>query len=83
MMPEKKQYIKGNHYLFATKVQELEEIAPEKFLLTFEKHFKLKAGQVVAIAANEHHDPRIYSICSGENDNALQVLFDLKTDGVL
>ncbi len=82
-MPQKKQYIKGSHYLFATKVETLEEIAPGKFLLTFEKHFELKAGQVVAIAANEQHDPRIYSICSGEKDKNLQILFDLKTDGVL
>jgi ferredoxin--NADP+ reductase len=82
-MPENKKYIKGNHFLFAAKIQKVEEIAPEKFLLTFDKHFDLKAGQVVAIAANEQHDPRIYSICSGKNEQFLQILFDLKTDGTL
>jgi ferredoxin--NADP+ reductase len=41
------------------------------------------SGQVVAIAFNRQHDPRIYSICSGMNDPVIQILFDLKVEGLL
>ncbi|MDA3881481.1 MAG: oxidoreductase [Prolixibacteraceae bacterium] len=82
-MSIKKKYIKGNHYLFENKVVNIEEIATGKFLLTFEKQFDVKAGHVVAIAADESHQPRIYSLCSGETEKFMQILFDLKLDGVL
>lgn len=77
------EYIRGDQYLFKNKVLSIEEIAKGKFLLQFEKHFDLKAGHVVAVAIDQSHDPRIYSVCSGANDPKMQVLFDLKEDGVL
>lgn len=82
-MPKPTEYIRGDQYLFKNKVQAIEEMCPGKFLLRIEKQFDLKAGQVVAVAADESNAPRIYSVCSGENDSFLQVLFDLKEDGWL
>lgn len=83
LMSIKKKYLKGNHYLFENRVVDLEEIAEGKFLLWFEKQFNAKAGHVVAIAADESHEPRIYSLCSSEKAQNMQILFDLKPDGVL
>ncbi|MGF7137846.1 FAD-binding oxidoreductase [Roseimarinus sediminis] len=82
-MPKPSEYIRGDQYLFKNKVLEIEEVCPGKFLLRVEKQFDLKAGQVVAVAADESNAPRIYSVCSGENDSFLQILFDLKEDGWL
>lgn len=82
-MPKAEEYIRGDQYLFKNKVIDLEEVAKDKFLVRFEKQFDLKAGHVVAVAINDSHDPRIYSVCSGENDSEMQILFDLKEDGLL
>lgn len=82
-MPKAAEYIRGDQYLFKNKVIAIEEVARDKFLLRFEKQFELKPGHVVAVAMNQSHDPRIYSVCSGRNDNAMQILFDLKDDGLL
>ncbi|MBN2806366.1 MAG: oxidoreductase [Prolixibacteraceae bacterium] len=82
-MPKPAEYIRGDQYLFNNKVLANDEVAEEKFLLRFEKQFNLKAGHVVAVAVDQSHDPRIYSVCSGEQDPYLQILFDLKEDGLL
>ncbi len=82
-MAKAEEYIRGDHYLFKTKVISNKEITQDKFLLRFEKQFEMKAGHVVAVSINDEIEPRIYSICSGEEDAFLQILFDLKEDGQL
>lgn len=82
-MPKAAEYIRGDQYLFKNSVLAIEEVATDKFLLRFEKQFELKAGHVVAVAVDQSHDPRIYSVCSGEKDQYLQILFDLKEEGLL
>ncbi|MFA9391296.1 MAG: ferredoxin--NADP reductase [Prolixibacteraceae bacterium] len=82
-MPKAAEYIRGDQYLFKNKVLAIEEVTEGKFLLRFEKQFELKAGHVVAIAIDQSHDPRIYSVCSGEQDEYMQILFYLKGDGLL
>lgn len=82
-MPKAAEYIRGDQYLFNNKVLAIDEVAEGKFLLRFEKQFEMKAGHVVAVATDQTHDPRIYSICSGEQDAYLQILFDLKAEGLL
>lgn len=82
-MPKAEEYIRGDQYLFKNKVLGIEEVANEKYIIRLEKQFELKAGHVVAVAVDKTHDPRIYSVCSGENDKQIQVLFDLKHDGML
>ena len=82
-MAKAEEYIRGDQYLFKNKVIEIDELAEDKYLLRFEKQFDLKAGHVVAVAIDKSHDPRIYSVCSGENDEYMQILFDLKEDGLL
>ena len=82
-MPKAAEYIRGDQYLFKNKVLAIEEVAADKFLLRFERQFELKAGHVVAVAIDQSHDPRIYSVCSGEQDEYMQILFDLKEEGLL
>lgn len=82
-MNKRVEYIKGEQYLFKNEVLNNEEITPGKYLLSFEKQFNFKAGNVVAIKVNQAIAPRIYSICSGENDQTIQVLFDLNNTGEL
>ncbi len=59
------------------------EISPGVHVLSFKRDFDFKPGQVVKIGIDTHHPPRIYSICSGNRDNELQILFNIKEDGFL
>src|SRR5574344_1075911 len=63
------------------KISKLTELSEGKFILKFEKKFNFKAGQIVSIAIKDKPKPRIYSLCCGENDSEMQILFDLKNDG--
>ena len=82
-MAKQEEYIRGDHYLFPARVLSLTEVAEDKFLLRFDKLFEMSAGHVVAIALDDSHPPRIYSLCCGETDAYLQILFDLKEEGLL
>jgi ferredoxin-NADP reductase len=69
--------------LHASKVTDLQLIAPNTYLLSFEKKFSFKAGQVIALSLNPEDDPRLYSLCSGEQDTIHQILFDVNPNGFL
>lgn len=60
-----------------------QEIAPGVFVLCFERSHDFLAGQVVGITTSEAIPARLYSICSGAEDKNLEVLFNLKEDGIL
>jgi ferredoxin--NADP+ reductase len=64
-------------------VENQKEIAPDVYILSFRRHFDFKAGQVVAVSVNSSIPPRIYSIASGENEDAVDILYDVKHDGTL
>jgi ferredoxin--NADP+ reductase len=59
------------------------EISPGVHLISFQRNFDFIPGQVVKIAADKTHPPRIYSICSGNSDNEVSILFNIKEDGYL
>jgi len=58
------------------------EISPGVHLITFRKPWSFLPGQVVKIALNNNHPPRIYSLCSGSNERHAAVLFNIKEDGL-
>lgn len=60
-----------------------EEISPGVFVLSFQRTFEFLPGQVVKIAIDHTHPPRIYSICSGNQENEVRILFNIKEDGFL
>ena len=60
-----------------------EEISPGVYLISFHRNFEFIPGQVLKISVDQKHPPRIYSICSGNRENEVQVLFNIKDDGFL
>jgi len=82
-MGKKEEYINDDQFLFANNVLDVTEVTAGKFILSFKKQFGFKAGQVVALTSDRNIEPRIYSLCSGQNDPQMKILFDLKKEGLL
>lgn len=59
------------------------EIAPNVFVLSFFKKNKFRSGQVVQITVNKTIPPRVYSIASGESNHEVDILYDVKPEGML
>ena len=59
------------------------EISPGVHVISFYRDFDFLPGQVVKIAINSSHPPRIYSICSGNKESEVKILFNIKKDGYL
>ena len=59
------------------------EISPGVHLISFKRDEKFIPGQVVKIGIDKEHPPRIYSICSGNQENEIKILFNIKDDGFL
>lgn len=60
-----------------------EEISKGVYVISFLRDFDFLPGQVLKIAINYNHTPRIYSICSGNTENEVRILFNIKDDGFL
>ncbi len=59
------------------------EISPNVFLLSFNRDFTFRAGQVLGLAISPNDDARLYSIASGENDFNIDILYNIKPGGKL
>jgi len=59
------------------------EISPSVFLLSFKRDFAFRAGQVLGLAMSPTDDARLYSIASGENDENIHILYNIKPGGKL
>lgn len=60
-----------------------QELSPDVYLISFKRQFDFLPGQVLKIALDLHNPPRIYSICSGNRDTDVSVLFNVKKNGLL
>jgi ferredoxin/flavodoxin---NADP+ reductase len=60
-----------------------EEISPGVHVISFLRDLEFLPGQVVKIAIDNNHAPRIYSICSGNSEEEIKILFNIKDDGFL
>ncbi len=60
-----------------------EEISPGVHVISFLRDFDFLPGQVLKIAIDNDHAPRIYSIGSGNNEDVVRILFNVKDDGFL
>lgn len=58
------------------------ELETDVFFLTIPRIIDFKAGQVVRLKVN-NIQPRIYSISSGEHDDKIGILYNVKDDGLL
>jgi ferredoxin--NADP+ reductase len=68
--------------MIEVEIIEHKKIADGVFEIRFPKVFSFKAGQVINLFVNDF-PPRMYSIVSGENDNYLAILFDVKPTGLV
>lgn len=60
-----------------------DEIAAGVFVVGFRRKHELKPGQAIKLGIDDAQPPRIYSVCSGTEDDELCVLFNIKQDGFL
>jgi ferredoxin--NADP+ reductase len=73
----------SNAELTAAILTRHEEISPGVFVIGFQRTHDFKPGQAIKLGVDPENPPRIYSICSGVQDDELCVLFNIKTDGFL
>ncbi len=59
------------------------EISPSVFVLSFKRDFTFQAGQVLGLAVSPNDDARLYSMASGENDENVNILYNIKPGGKL
>jgi ferredoxin--NADP+ reductase len=69
--------------LFKTTLTRHDEISPGVFVIGFLRQHSFTPGQAIKLGIDDKNPPRIYSICSGSNDEELCVLFNIKEDGFL
>lgn len=69
--------------LTRVRVEAVREIADGVYLLDFKRLFEFEAGQILSLAIAENEEPRMYSIASGEQDENIQILFNVVSDGHL
>ena len=60
-----------------------DEISPGVFVIGFRRTHDFKPGQAIKLGVDLKNPPRIYSICSGTQDDELCVLFNIKEEGFL
>ena len=82
-MAKAEEYSRLDHELFAVKVIDKVEISPGVFLLSWRQKVVFIPGQVVKVAIDRLQPPRIYSVCGGNLDEKISILFNIKEDGYL
>jgi len=60
-----------------------EELSPGIYLIGFPRTFDFSAGQVIGIAIRENDARRLYSICSGEREDEILILYKVIDEGYL
>ncbi|MDF1572231.1 MAG: hypothetical protein P1P82_11500 [Bacteroidales bacterium] len=60
-----------------------EEIAEGVYLLGFSRDFSFRAGQVIGIGIEKDGPRRLYSICSGETEEEVRILYNVIDEGYL
>jgi ferredoxin--NADP+ reductase len=76
--------VKGqNHGLRPVTLSFTEEIASGIYLMGFRRDFDFTAGQVIGVALEETGARRLYSICSGEEEEEIRILYNVVDEGYL
>ncbi len=72
-----------NHQVSPVSISFTEELSEGIFLIGFKRNFIFNAGQVIGIAMEESGPRRLYSICSGEEEEEIQILYKVVDEGYL
>ncbi len=82
-MPKAEEYKNKPVELAEVIVTGNEEISPGVHLISWKRTHAFQPGMVVKITVDISLTPRIYSICSGNDEDEIRVLFNIKEDGFL
>jgi len=82
-MPKAEEYKNKQHELTEVILTRNLEISPGVHLISWKRTEAFQPGQVVKITVDNDVIPRIYSVCSGNDEDEISVLFSIKEDGVL
>lgn len=72
-----------SHILSPVALSFTEEVSSGIYLLGFKRTFEFAAGQVIGIALAEDGARRLYSICSGEKEKEVWILYNVIDEGYL
>lgn len=72
-----------NHQVTPASLTFTQELSEGMYLIGFKRNYLFKAGQVIGIAMEENGPRRLYSICSGEEDDEIQILYKVVDEGYL
>jgi len=73
----------NNNQLTQVTISSTEELSSGLFLISFQRMFKFVAGQVIGITLRKDDARRLYSICSGESDDEVRILYKVVDEGYL
>lgn len=73
----------GDIQLFPVTISRKEDLGQEAYIVYFKRFFDFNPGQVIAISMKKEEPPRLYSICSGPDEEEIGILFKVKPDGFL
>jgi len=82
-MTKAEEYSRSDQQLFAVKVTDTIALSPGVFLISWRQKVAFIPGQVVKVAIDRLQPPRIYSVCSGNFDDKISILFNIKEEGYL
>lgn len=71
------------HFLSEQTLLSSEEIAEGVYLFSFRRNFNFLAGQVIGISIEKDGPRRLYSICSGEQEEEVKILYNVIEEGYL
>jgi ferredoxin--NADP+ reductase len=72
-----------NHQVRPVSLSFTEELSEDIYLFGFRRSFEFTAGQVIGIALEENGPRRLYSICSGEKEEEIKILYNVIDEGFL
>ncbi len=72
-----------SHVVVPVSITFSDQVASGIYLFGFIRDFDFKAGQVIGIALKEDGPRRLYSICSGEKEREVHILYNVIDEGFL
>lgn len=75
--------VKYNHAATPVSLSFTEELSSGIYLIGFPRNFEFEAGQVIGISLAEEGARRLYSICSGEEEDEIHILYNVIREGYL
>jgi ferredoxin--NADP+ reductase len=76
-MPREKERV------FEVEILENKSISKDSAILSFKRIYAFRAGQVIGITTSKALPQRLYSICSAEKNNNIEILYKIVPEGAL